>query len=134
MLREPQLSSESSMKTAFVTRVTLFAALLCLPFVFSACHKSTPTIEAKTPVEAETTTAEEERDVQVDLKDSPELAAALKGGAQLWAENCMRCHNYRRPRERSDREWDVIVLHMRVRANLTANEHRQIARFLKSAN
>ncbi len=120
------------MKTAFVTRVTLAAALLCLPLVLSACHKSTPTIEAEAPVEAETTAGE--GDGQVDVKDSPELATALKGGAQMWAENCMRCHNYRRPRERSDREWDVIVLHMRVRANLTANEHRQILRFLKSAN
>lgn len=120
------------MKTTFVTRVTLAAALLCLPLVLSACHKSAPTFEAGTSVEAETTA--EEGDVQVDANESPELAAALKGGAQMWAENCMRCHNYRRPRERSDREWDVIVLHMRVRGNLTANEHRQILRFLKSAN
>ena len=126
MLREPQLSSESSMKTAFVTRLTLLAALLYLPLVFSACHKSTPAMEAQTTAE--------EGDVQADATDSPELAAALKGGAQMWAENCMRCHNYRRPRERTDREWDVIVLHMRVRANLTADEHRQILRFLKSAN
>ncbi len=120
------------MKTAFVTRVTLSAALLCLPLVLSACHKSAPRVEAEASVETETTA--EEGDGQVDVKNSPELATALKGGAQMWAENCMRCHNYRRPRERSDREWDVIVLHMRVRANLTANEHRQILRFLKSAN
>ena len=120
------------MKTAFVTRLTLSAALLWLPLVLTACHKSTPTIEAGTSVEVGTTA--EEGDGQIDVKDSPELAAALKGGAQMWAENCMRCHNYRRPRERTDREWDVIVLHMRVRANLTADEHRQIVRFLKSAN
>ncbi len=120
------------MKTAFVTRVTLLAALLCLALVLSACHKGASTIEAETAVEAEAMA--EEGDVQVDANESPELAAALKGGAQMWAENCMRCHNYRRPRERTDREWDVIVLHMRVRANLTADEHRQILRFLKSAN
>ena len=120
------------MKTTFVTRVTLAAALLCLALALSACHKSTPTIEAEAPVETEATA--DEGDGQADVEDSPELAAALKGGAQMWAENCMRCHNYRRPRERTDREWDVIVLHMRVRANLTADEHRQILRFLKSAN
>lgn len=57
-----------------------------------------------------------------------------KGGAQTWSENCMRCHNLRPPRERSDREWDIIVHHMRVRANLTAEEHRLILEFLQAAN
>ncbi len=56
------------------------------------------------------------------------------GGAQAWSDNCMRCHNLRHPRERSDREWDIIVHHMRVRANLTAEEHRVILAFLKAAN
>ncbi|MCH7625216.1 MAG: hypothetical protein IIC83_04765 [Chloroflexi bacterium] len=62
------------------------------------------------------------------------LASKLMGGAQLWSENCVRCHNLRWPRERSDREWDLIVHHMRVRANLTAEEHRLILQFLQSAN
>ena len=71
--------------------------------------------------------------------DAPEAAAedevlSPKGGAQVWSENCMRCHNLRRPRQRSDREWAVIAHHMRVRANLLAEEHRLILRFLQSAN
>ena len=57
-----------------------------------------------------------------------------KSGAQLWGENCMRCHNYRIPAERSRREWEIIVHHMRVRANLTAEEHRLILQFLQVAN
>ncbi len=57
-----------------------------------------------------------------------------RAGALAWSQNCMRCHNLRNPKERSDREWDVIVHHMRVRANLTAEEHRLILRFLQSAN
>lgn len=56
------------------------------------------------------------------------------GGARLWRENCIRCHTLRLPDERSDAEWDVIVHHMRVRANLTGEEARLITRFLKSAN
>ena len=59
---------------------------------------------------------------------------AQKAGALAWTQNCMRCHNLRNPKERSDREWDVIVHHMRVRANLTSEEHRLILRFLQSAN
>ena len=57
-----------------------------------------------------------------------------KGGAQLWAENCVRCHNNRSPSTYSDAEWDVAMHHMRIRANLTAEEHRRILEFLKSAN
>ena len=57
-----------------------------------------------------------------------------KGGAQLWAQNCTRCHNNRSPSTYSDTEWDVAMHHMRIRANLTAEEHRKILQFLKSAN
>ena len=61
-------------------------------------------------------------------------AESKKGGAQLWGENCARCHNMRSPSERSDKEWDTIAFHMRVRANLTTEEHKAILEFLKSAN
>lgn len=57
-----------------------------------------------------------------------------KGGARLWAENCGRCHLIRSPQERSDREWEIIVQHMRTRAYLTGKESRKILEFLKSAN
>lgn len=60
--------------------------------------------------------------------------AADQSGAHLWANNCARCHNFRSPASFSDAEWDIAVHHMRVRANLTAEEHRSIAEFLKSAN
>jgi mono/diheme cytochrome c family protein len=55
-------------------------------------------------------------------------------GAKLWAQNCGRCHNIRSPDSQSDAQWDVVMLHMRVRANLTAQEHREILAFLKSAH
>ena len=55
-------------------------------------------------------------------------------GAQLWAQNCGHCHNIRSPGSYSDSQWEVVSLHMRVRANLTADEHRQILAFLKSAH
>jgi len=57
-----------------------------------------------------------------------------KGAAQLWSENCIRCHNLRPPGEFSDSQWDVIAQHMRIRANLTAEEYRQILVFLKASN
>ncbi len=60
--------------------------------------------------------------------------AEAKSGAQLWGENCLRCHNAPSPETFSDSEWDVVVMHMRVRANLTENEAVKIADFLKTAN
>jgi len=64
---------------------------------------------------------------------SPTVASA-KGAVQLWSENCARCHNIRSPNSYSDAQWDVVMLHMRVRANLTADEHKKILAFLKSAH
>jgi hypothetical protein len=57
-----------------------------------------------------------------------------KSGVQLWSENCMRCHNGRPPEEFSDAQWDVIVHHMRLRANLTGEESREIVKFLQASN
>ena len=55
-------------------------------------------------------------------------------GSQLWAQNCMGCHNDRAPESYSDAQWEVAMLHMRVQARLTADEHRAILEFLKAAN
>ena len=63
-----------------------------------------------------------------------QVASFGKGGAQLWTENCVRCHNIRSPSTYSDAEWEVAMHHMRIRANLTAGEHKKILEFLKSAN
>ena len=54
-------------------------------------------------------------------------------GEELWSNNCMRCHNIRPPTMYSDAQWDVIVHHMRLRANITGQEQRAIVEFLKSA-
>ena len=63
-----------------------------------------------------------------------EASLAITGGAQLWAENCIRCHNIRNPASLSDRQWEIVLHHMRVRANLTTQEHELILEFLKAAN
>jgi cytochrome c553 len=57
-----------------------------------------------------------------------------KSGAELWAENCIRCHNIRSPSNYSPAQWEVVMMHMRVRANLTAEEHKKILEFLKSGS
>ena len=61
-------------------------------------------------------------------------AAGGKSGAELWAETCKRCHNFRSPASLSDAQWDVAMMHMRLRANLTGEEYRKILEFLKAGN
>ncbi len=57
-----------------------------------------------------------------------------KSGAQLWGENCLRCHSMPSPSAYNDEDWDTIGLHMKIRANLTSIESKKIFEFLKSAN
>jgi hypothetical protein len=65
---------------------------------------------------------------------SPLAPQTAKAGSELWADNCTRCHNVRPPDYYSDAQGDVIVHHMRLRANLTGQEARAIAQFLKASN
>ncbi len=66
---------------------------------------------------------------------APEDDAALESaGARIWARNCIRCHNIRPPASFSDRQWGIIVHHMRVRANLTGEQQESVLRFLQAAN
>jgi len=63
----------------------------------------------------------------------PEMIAN-KSGAQLWGENCNRCHNAPDPATYSDDHWDAATEHMRQKALLTDVEITKIRQFLKSAN
>jgi hypothetical protein len=59
---------------------------------------------------------------------------ANKSGAQLWGENCIRCHNSPDPKTYSDDQWDAAAEHMRQKAILTDVEITKIKAFLKLAN
>ena len=61
-------------------------------------------------------------------------AAPAKGGAQLWSENCTRCHYIRPPDAFSAAQWGLLMHHMRSRADLTGQEEREILRFLKAGS
>ncbi len=71
--------------------------------------------------------------VVISCSSTSQISAA-KGGAQLWGENCLRCHNAPSPETFSDTEWDVAVMHMRIRANLTDEEADKVVDWLKTAN
>ncbi|HLG36179.1 MAG TPA: cytochrome c [Bacteroidia bacterium] len=61
-------------------------------------------------------------------------AIADKSGAQLWGENCVRCHINPSPVDFNDEQWTTLSLHMRIRANLTQDETKKIFDFLKMSN
>jgi hypothetical protein len=52
-------------------------------------------------------------------------------GAELYAINCNRCHAERYATEFTAAQWETIMLHMRVRANLPAEQARLILKYLK---
>ncbi len=60
--------------------------------------------------------------------------ALIAKGAKLWADNCGRCHNIRPATDFDDNGWEVVVTHMRVRANLPGKDAKAIKAFLKSSN
>ena len=61
--------------------------------------------------------------------------AASKSGAQLWGENCLRCHDAPSPAEYGDTQWEVVSMHMKVRANnLSDTDMKKVVEFLQSAN
>jgi len=60
--------------------------------------------------------------------------SAQKSGAELWAQNCIRCHNIPSPPAYSDVQWETIGLHMKERANLTDEQIKKIVEFLQTAN
>ncbi len=64
--------------------------------------------------------------------DAKPAAAPAKGGAQLWAETCNRCHNIRSPDSYGPRECGIAMTHMRVRGYLTGEDQRAIQKFLQS--
>ncbi|WP_218836720.1 MULTISPECIES: cytochrome c [unclassified Hydrotalea] len=64
---------------------------------------------------------------------APTKAVAAKSGAQLWAENCQRCHNTPSPVSFSAEQWETIGMHMQTRALITQTEREKIVAFLKSS-
>ena len=65
-------------------------------------------------------------------KESAKVAA--KTGAQLWGENCQRCHNTPQPTTFSDEQWETVGMHMQTRALLTNMERDKIVAFLQQFN
>ena len=61
-------------------------------------------------------------------------SGSAPSGEELWSMHCGRCHAPRVAEERSDEAWEVILMHMQVKAGLTKSEARAVAEYLKGLN
>ncbi len=52
-------------------------------------------------------------------------------GAELYAIHCNRCHPERYPTEFTAAQWKTIMIEMRVRANLPAEQAKAILKYLQ---
>lgn len=59
---------------------------------------------------------------------TPPPTASENLGEQKFRQNCARCHNA--PDELSPRIAETVLMHMRVRASLSAADERNILRYL----
>lgn len=60
--------------------------------------------------------------------------AHQESGAELWVDNCSRCHNYRSPTEYTPNQWNTIMLHMRFQGGLTGQEAQKILDYLTESS
>jgi len=69
-------------------------------------------------------------DLAADTKKT-EPAPKKLTGAELYAINCNRCHQERYPTEFNSAQWQTLITHMRVRANLPSKQAKEILKYLK---
>lgn len=93
-------------------------ALLCIAVIVAGCATSTPAPRGSADGRGQA---------------APQQGSGLSG-SQLWGQMCGLCHNAPSPKDYSDGQWEVIVMHMRVQARLTGEEERKIVQFLKASN
>ncbi len=71
-----------------------------------------------------------DRTASVKNKSTPPAPRTISG-AELYSIHCYRCHPERYPTERTAAQWKTILMHMRVRANLPAEQARTILKYLQ---
>jgi hypothetical protein len=112
----------SRLRTA-LSRVVISAALAPLALLTAAEGKGEKASKTEKP-------AEQGNDADASNK-KPKIVLRKLSGAELYSMHCNRCHPERYPTERTAAQWKTILLHMRVRANLPAEQARTILKYLQ---
>ena len=113
--------SMTFMKYKLTKSIALTAVAMGL-FVMAGCASNKPTKSAAAAAKPAVW--------PLTIKDP----AANESGAQIWAENCMRCHQLRSPSQYTPAQWGIIVQYMRLRAGLTGTQAKKVLAFLQSAS
>jgi cytochrome c5 len=71
------------------------------------------------------------KEAQAALKRNQTKPKKQLTGAELYAIHCNRCHPERYAPERNADQWKTILLHMRTRANLPAQQAQIILKYLQ---
>ena len=87
--------------------------------------------EGKDEKASKTEKAAEQRSEAASSNQKSKVAPRKLSGAELYSMHCNRCHPERYPTERTAAQWKTILLHMRVRANLPAEQSRMILKYLQ---
>ncbi|HTL58187.1 MAG TPA: cytochrome c [Candidatus Limnocylindrales bacterium] len=72
-----------------------------------------------------------EKDVKTEKQTEKKAEKKKFSGADLYAMHCNRCHPERYATERTAAQWKTIMLHMRVRANIPAEQAKAILKYLQ---
>jgi hypothetical protein len=105
---------------------------LSLAVFYAALAPLSPLSAAEEAAKATNTEKPAEQKSEADSsKTKPKAAPKQLSGAELYSMHCNRCHPERYPTERTAAQWKTIMLHMRVRANLPAEQARTILKYLQ---
>jgi cytochrome c5 len=91
----------------------------------AAADTNAPVTTASAPKTADTNAAARP-DKKIEARPKRQLS-----GVELYAIHCNRCHAERYPAEFTDGQWKTLMTHMRVRANLPAEQARLILQYLQ---
>lgn len=122
-----QLSSLNSLRRGRLWAPALAAAVYVASLALvTAADSTTPAAKPDDTKVAQAQPAEAKKEPAKPKKEKKKLT-----GAELYAINCNRCHPERYPTEWTPAQWKTIMLHMRVRANLPADQAKVIAKYLQ---
>lgn len=107
----------------------LLSILLFLPFGSYGVSS-----DSEEKIDAPSETAQIADDKGAEKKKEKSKKGNFARGAKLWSRTCANCHNMREPKDLNDRGWEMVVMHMRIRAGLTGQDTRDILAFLKRTN
>ncbi len=103
------------------------AVVAALYLASSGCVVGADTAATNAPPAAKETKTEKKPEKKTEKKAEKKKLS----GADLYAIHCNRCHPERYATERSPAQWKTIMLHMRVRANLPANDAKAVLKYLQ---